>query len=120
MLVDQLATTAAVEPAVERTWAIATSLLAASGAAVIAYGVIAVIGAALAGPTSAATATRRELAPIFHDRVTAYALLLVIVLLVFLWAPTEGTQRLAPSIVLLVLMVAGFEALRRKTVSDFP
>jgi hypothetical protein len=120
MLVDQLATTAAVEPAVERTWALGTSLLAASGAAVIGYGVIAVLGAALAGPTSTATAARRELAPIFHDRVTAYALLLVIVLLVFLWAPTEGTQRLAPSIVLLVLMVAGFEALRRKTVADFP
>ncbi len=47
-------------------------------------------------------------------------MLLVIALLVFLWAPTEGTQRLAPSILLLVLLIAGFEAMRRKTVGDFP
>lgn len=119
-IVDQLATTAGVEPAIERTWAIGTSLLAASGAAVIAYGAVIVLGAMLAGPTGAASAVRRDLAPLFANRGAAYAVLLVIVLLVFLWAPTEGTQRLAPSIVLAVLMVAGFEALRRKTVADFP
>jgi hypothetical protein len=119
-IVDQLAATAGVEPAIERTWAIGTSLLSASAAALIGYGVVAVIGAVLAGPTSAATAVRRELAPLMSSAAAAYALLLVLVLLVFLWAPTEGTQRLAPSIVLLVLMVAGFEALRRKTVADFP
>jgi hypothetical protein len=119
-IVDQLATTASIEPAIERTWAIGTSLLAASAAALIGYGVVAVLGATLAGPTNAATAVRREIAPLFHSRPAAYSLLIVIVLLVFLWAPTEGTQRLAPSILLLVLMIAGFEALRRKTVADFP
>ena len=119
-IVGSLASTASVEPAIERTWAIGTSLLAASAAALVGYGVVAVLGAALAGPRPTATAARRELAPAFHSVAAAYALLLVIVLLVFLWAPTEGTQRLAPSIVLLVLMVAGFEALRRKTVADFP
>jgi hypothetical protein len=119
-IVDSLASTASVEPAIERTWAIGTSLLAASGAAVIGYGVVVVLGAALAGPRPTATAARRELAPLFHNRAAAYGVLLVIVLLVFLWAPTEGTQRLAPSILLLVLMVIGFEALRRKVVGDFP
>ncbi len=119
-IVDSLASTASVEPAIERTWAIGTSLLAASAVGLIGYGVVAVLGAVLAGPTSAATSVRRELAPIFHNRATAYSLLLVIVLLVFIWAPTEGTQRLAPSIVLLVLLIAGFEALRRKIVADFP
>jgi hypothetical protein len=82
--------------------------------------VVVVLGATLVGPTSFATSARRELAPLFHSRPTAYSLLLVTVLLVFLWAPTEGTQRLAPSILLLVLMIAGFEALRRATVADFP
>ena len=119
-IVDQLATTAGVEPAVERTWAIGTSLLAASAAALIAYGAVIVLGAALAGPSSAASTVRRDLAPLFRNRPAAYAVLLVIVLLVFLWAPTEGTQRLAPSIVLALLMVAGFEALRRRAVGDFP
>jgi hypothetical protein len=119
-IVDALASTASVEPAIERTWAIGTSLLAASAAALVGYGVVAVLGASLAGPTGVATSIRRDLAPLFGNPVAAYSLLLVIVLLVFLWAPTEGTQRLAPSLVLLVLTVAGFEGLRRKTVADFP
>jgi hypothetical protein len=120
VVVDQLASTAGVEPAIEHTWSIGTSLLAASAAALVGYGIVAVVGSVLAGPTSAATAVRRELAPLAGSLAASYALLLAIVLLVFIWAPTEGTQRLAPSLVLLVLMVAGFEALRRKIVRDFP
>jgi len=119
-LTEQLASTAAVEPAIDKTWSIGTSLLAASAAAVIGYGVVVVLGAVLAGPTAIATAIRRFLAPLMAAPLAAYGVLFVIVLLVFLIAPTEGTQRLAPSLVLLVLMLAGFEALRRKTVSDFP
>ena len=120
-IVDSLASTAAVEPAIEHTWSIGTSLLAASAGGLIGYGVVAVIGSILAGPTSAARSVRRELAPLFSSVVGAYTLLLLIVLLVFfVWAPTEGTQRLAPSLVLLVLLIVGFEALRRKTVADFP
>ena len=119
-LVEQLSSTAGVEPAVNATWTIGTSLLSASAGALIGYGVVVVIGAALAGPGVAGTAFRRGLAPLFHSLAASYGVLLVIVLLVFLAAPTEGTQRLAPSLVLLVLMVAGFEALRRKVVADFP
>ena len=119
-IVDQLSSTAAVEPAIDETWSIGTSLLSASAAAVIGYGIVAVLGATLAGPTSAATSVRRAIAPLFASPLAAYAVLLVLVLLVFIIAPTEGTQRLAPSIVLLILMVAGFEALRRTTVREFP
>ena len=119
-VVEQLSSTAAVEPSIEVTWSIGTSLLSASAAAVIGYGVVVVLGAALAGPTAAATSTRRAIAPLFANPIAAYALLFVIVLMVFLIAPTEGTQRLAPSIVLLVLMIVGFEALRRTTVAEFP
>jgi hypothetical protein len=119
-ITDALASTASVEPAIDATWSIGTSLLAASAAGLIGYGIVAIIGASLAGPSAPATAVRRTLAPISHSLLAAYGLLLVLVLLVFLWAPTEGTQRLAPSLVLLVLMLVGFEALRRKTASDFP
>ena len=119
-VVDALASTASVEPAIERTWSIGTSLLASSAVGLIGYGIVIVLGAMLAGPTRPATAVRRELAPLFHNRVAAYSLLVLLVLLVFLWAPTEGTQRLAPSILLLILMIVGFEALRHKTVADFP
>ena len=119
-IIGRLASTASVEPAVERAWDIGTSLLEASAVALIGYGAVVVIGAWLSGPTRFATAMRRGVAPLFNSPLAAYGTLLVIVLLTFLWAPTEGTERLLPSLVLLVLMVAGFEALRRLTVSEFP
>ena len=119
-VVDALSSTAGIEPAAEATWRIATSLLAASGAAFIGYGVVVVLGAWLAGPGSVATALRRTLAPLFNSRLAAYGVLIAIIALIFWWAPTEGTQRLAPSLLLIVLLVIGYEALRRQTVAQFP
>jgi hypothetical protein len=46
--------------------------------------------------------------------------LFVLVLLVFGWAPTQGTERLLPSLVLIALMIAGYEALRAQALRDFP
>jgi hypothetical protein len=119
-VVDHFASTVGVEPAVESTWSIGTSLLAASAAALIGYGLVAVLGAWLAGPRPLPRAARRAVAPLFHSRPAAYGVLLAIVVVIFWTAPTEGTERLAPSIVLLVLLAAGFEALRRQTLRDFP
>lgn len=119
-VVETLSATAGVEPAAESTWGIATSLLASSGAAFIGYGVVVVIGAWLAGPGSVATASRRALAPLLNSRLAAYGVLVAIIALVFWWSPTEGTQRLAPSLLLILLLVLGYEALRRRTVADFP
>src|SRR4051794_34507748 len=53
-VVGALASTEAVRPAVESVWRIATSLLVEAATATIAYGVVAVLGAWLAGPTRAA------------------------------------------------------------------
>jgi hypothetical protein len=36
------------------------------------------------------------------------------------WAPTQGTQRLVPTLVLIVLTVVGLEALRLQALRDFP
>ena len=47
-------------------------------------------------------------------------MLAAIVLLVFWWNPTEGTSRIVPSLVLIALLVAGFEALRAQALRDFP
>jgi hypothetical protein len=120
LLVDSLAATAASEPAVSSTWSIGTELLKGIGVAMIAYGIVIVLGAWLAGPGEWARNARRTLTPVVRDRVIGYPVLLVIVLLVFWWAPTQGTQRLIPSIVLIVLLVAGFEALRGQALRDFP
>ncbi len=49
-----------------------------------------------------------------------YPILLAIVLLVLWWSPTEGTRRLLPSLLLIALLIAGAEALRRQTIAEFP
>jgi Short C-terminal domain len=119
-LVASLASTAAVEPAANATWSIGTSLLKDGGIAMIGYGLVIVAGAWLAGPGSLARSVRREIAPILHDRRVGYAVLALIVVLVFWWNPTEGTSRLLPSLLLIVLLIVGFEAIRGQAVRDFP
>src|SRR5215203_5496660 len=70
-ITDALAATASVEPAVEHAWEIGTSLLVTVAVSAIAFGVLVVIGAWLAGETAAAKALRREAAPYFRERQAA-------------------------------------------------
>lgn len=120
LVVDALASTAATEPAADATWSIATSFLSDLGVAMIGYGIAIVIGAWLAGPGAFGTAVRRAITPFLRDRRILYPILLAIVLLVFVWSPTEGTRRLIPSLLLILLLVAGAEALRRQAREEFP
>jgi hypothetical protein len=117
---DSLAKTDSVRPAVDSVWSIGTSLLSGEGAAMIAYGIVIIAGAWLAGRTSVARELRRALTPVLSHRGWGYAVLAVIVLLVFWLSPTEGTSRLIPSLILIALVVAGFEALRHQAMRDFP
>ena len=119
-VVDALATTASVEPAVNSTWEIGTSLLRASAISMVAYGVLMVLGAWLAGPTSVARELRRGLTPYLRERQIAYAGVVVIILLVLWWNPTPGTSRVLPMLALIVILVAGVEGLRHQAVRDFP
>jgi hypothetical protein len=119
-VVDELAATAAVEPAVQATWDIGTSFLVGVATATIAYGVFVVLGAWLAGPTRLATGVREVAAPYLRNVGVAYGALAAVILLVLLWGPTEGTRRLLPAVVLIALTVAGFEVLRRRIVAEFP
>jgi hypothetical protein len=119
-VVNALASTEAVRPAVTNTWAIATSLLAGIGTAMIGYGVVILLGAWLAGPSSLAMELRRGITPGLRDRRVAYAALALILVLVFWWNPTQGTSRLSTSVVLILLAIAGLEGLRVQAVRDFP
>jgi hypothetical protein len=120
MLVESLTATAASEPAVNSTWTIGTEMLAGVAWGMIGYGVVIVLGSWLAGPGEWARSARRTITPVLRDRVVGYGVLFVLVLLVFWWAPTQGTERLLPSLVLIALMVAGYEALRAQALRDFP
>jgi putative oligomerization/nucleic acid binding protein len=119
-VVNGLESAQSLKDAAHAAWIIATSLLAAEAAAVIMYGIVVVLGAWLAGPGRVARWSRQELTPVLRDARLAYGALAFILLLVFWWNPTPGTARLLPSLLLIILAVAGVEALRRVAVRDFP
>jgi hypothetical protein len=119
-IIDHLATTESVRPAVRATWEIGTSLLDAQGGAAIFYGLFIVIGAWLAGPTGIARSARKAITPVLENRLVAYSALAFILLLLFLWSPTPGFQRLPTSLLLIALSIVGLEFLRRQALSDFP
>jgi hypothetical protein len=119
-LVDSLAGSESVKPAVGAVWDIGTSLLRDGGIAMFAYGLLIFLAAVLAGPLESATRARRTLAPLLRERTHAYGAAAVVVLLLLWWAPTEGFRRPLPLLVLLALFLAGIEALRRQTLREFP
>lgn len=119
-IVSSLSDVASSDDAVSATWTIGTSQLTEIANAVILYGVFIVLAAWFAGPTKLATSIRDAVAPWYRQPRYAYATLAVLLILLFWWDPTQGTHRLAPSILLIVLLAIGTEFLRRQIVREFP
>ena len=119
-VVGALATTEAVRPAAESAWEIGTSLLVEAATASIGYGVVMILGAWLAGPTRAAVASRRSLAPYLRVPRYAWGGTAVIVVLVLAWSPTPATRKVLPALILIGLLALGIEALRRQVAREFP
>ena len=119
-VVDSLSTTASVRSAVSDTWDVASSLLVQAAQSTIAYGVVVVLGAWLAGPTRAATATRRFLAPFLHDPRWAFGSVAVVVLLLLVWGPTPATRKPLGMLIFAILLCLGVEALRRQVKREVP
>lgn len=118
---ESLAKTAAVEPAVEATWEIGTSLLVTVAASAIAFGLLVVIGTWLAGDTAPARALRREAAPYFRERQAAtYGVAAAIWLALIAWAPIAAFRKPFGILLFAVLFALGAEALRRQTIREFP
>lgn len=119
-VVNSLATTESVEPAVRATWDVGTSLLVEAASAAIAYGIVVIIAAWLAGSTSWAVATRRQLAPYLREPRWAWGAFGVIVLVLVAWAPTPAFRQLIPALALIGLLALGVEMLRRQAAREFP
>lgn len=119
-LVSSLTANSANEPAVAATWSISTSLLSEIGGAMILYGVAMFFSAWLAGPTAVATSFRSAIAPYLRQPRIAYVGAFILLLLIFWWNPTPGTERLIPSLLLIALILGGVEILRRRTIAEFP
>lgn len=116
-----LAQTASVEPAVQASWDVGTSLLVTVAVSAIAFGILAVIGAWLAGRTAPAVALRREAAPYFRERqAAAYGVAAAIWLALIAWAPIAAFRKPFGILLFAVLFALGTEALRRQSISEFP
>ena len=89
-LVDSLVANAAVRPAASDAWQIATGLLKDVGIALVVYGILVVLAACLAGPTRAAVAVRRFLAPVFRQHP---AVVFGVVILVLCWSSCGARRR---------------------------
>jgi hypothetical protein len=119
-VVDSLATTEAVRPAVQDTWTIATQMLVDVSSAAIVYGIVLVACAWLGGATRTATAVRRLEAPYLREPVIAFGGGAVLILLLVWWSPTPAWESPIAVLGLAALLAIGIEALRRKTAVEFP
>jgi hypothetical protein len=120
-VVGSLATTASVKPAVQAVWDIGTSLLVTVAVSAIAFGILALIGAWLAGETAPATALRRRAAPYLRERRgTAYGVAGAIWLALVAWAPIAAFRKPFGILLFAVLFALGTEVLRRQTLREFP
>jgi hypothetical protein len=106
---------------VHDVWNIATSLLSALAIALIAYGIVIVAAAWLAGPTRPATTIRKLLAPSLRESpAVAYTAVGGILLLAVIWGPTPALRNLWWILVFVALLALGVTKLRRETALEFP
>jgi hypothetical protein len=121
VLIHSLVTNPTAKPAAEAVWSIATSLLVTVAASTLAFGILIVIGAFLAGPTGVATALRREAAPYVREqRAIAWAAGLVVFLILIAWAPIAAFHKPLGILVFAILFGLGLELLLRQTLREFP
>jgi putative oligomerization/nucleic acid binding protein len=120
-VVDGLVKVPSNKPAVHEVWSIATSLLYAIAVAMIAYGIVLIVSAWLAGPTRPARFLRQSLAPALRDRPgMAYSVAGGLLLLVIIWGPTPAFRKIIPILLFIALLALGVTALRRQTELEFP
>jgi hypothetical protein len=118
--VSSLATTAAAEPAITELWTISTQMISNIATATIVYGVVLVLAAWLAGPTRWAVAVRRAIAPYWREPAIAYSVLALVIVILIWWAPTPAWRNVPLTLILIGLLIAGTEALRRQVIREFP
>jgi len=119
-LVNALTTNTDDKHAVTAAWSIGTQLLRNVGFNAVIYGLGIIFAAWIAGPSRAATWSRRSLAPTMRDHpVVIYGAVAVALFLVLLAGPTDA-QRIFPLLILFALAFVGTAILRRQTQREFP
>lgn len=120
-VVDSLAQTSAVVPAVTEVYDIATELLRRMANSLLVTGLLVLLATMLAGPYAWAVATRRFLAPYLRDYLALSAAGAALLFLIVLWlVPLSGFRNAVGLTLNAVLAVAGFIALVTITRREFP
>ena len=117
--VDKLVKDDAVKPAGHEAWSILTQTLADRAWVWIILGVVTLVGVWFVGETRRAADARRVARPVLENRVTTYALAAGALLVLVLVAPAIARGWLT-ALVLIALIVAGIEVVRRIVLRDAP
>jgi Short C-terminal domain len=106
---------------VHHVWLIVTEILGQIGWAVVLYGLLIVIGSALAGPSRIATGIRREIAPVLNVRAgLTWGIVAFVWLLLILWGGTHALRTWSGILIIGALLAAGVYVLRKQTIEEFP
>ncbi len=118
--IDALASPVNKKPAHD-VYLIESSILHEIGIATVAYGLVVVAGAVLAGPTRWATSLRRHMAPTLNDaQAIAWGALAGLVVLLAAWGPTHALRTWWGVLLFAGLLAIGLFAFRRQTLKEFP
>jgi hypothetical protein len=119
LIVDSLVKVEANKPAVLTAWSVETNLLRDIAIALIAYGILTILAAFLAGPSRPATAIRHAAAPTLKEHPALfYAGAAVLFLIVIAWGPTAATRQLVGALILAALFFGGLEVWRRQAIRE--
>jgi hypothetical protein len=121
VIVDALVKTEANKQPVRVIWALETSVMRDIAIILVVYGALVLLATVLAGPSRAAVAVRRWLAPSFrHHPIVVWASALALFLILLAWGPTAGDRQLLGVALLAATTAIAIEALRRQTLREFP
>jgi hypothetical protein len=102
-------------------WLIGTAILYDIAIAAVIYGLIAVVGAIIDGPTRLGTWVRRHAAPTLNNSpAVAFGALVGLMLLLAVWGPTHALRTWWGVLALGGLLALGLFVLRRQTLREFP
>jgi hypothetical protein len=118
-VVNALAKSESVKPAVEAVWSIGTSLLVTVATSVIAFGILLFVAAWLVGPTRFAARLRREATPYVEEhRGGAYAVAGLVFLALIAVAPIHAFSTPLGIILFAVLFALGTELICRQILRE--
>lgn len=107
------------EPAARQVWILGTSVMRDLALGLVVFGLVGIVYAFLAGGTRLGTRARGWIAPTLRQRpVLAFGIVVLVFALLLLWGPVASGRTTIGTLVLLLVAIAGTEALRRQVAAD--